>query len=204
MTTTTVTTPSRIRTAGLLTVVGAAIGAIGGLVMAFYPPAVGEDRFSYPFTPTGHRIAETAFAVNHVLLLIGVLAVGWAGAAGRGRAGRVGLGATAAGLVLITLCEVGAILLAGSAYPTDRTDLLDMGYGVSSILIGVGLIVAGVAVVRAGRWRGWTRWAVLATGVAVFVVVLPGVFGPMVAGRLVLVAWMLLWAAVGLALVRES
>jgi len=41
---------------------------------------------------------------------------------------------------------------------------------------------------------------VLVCGVAVFVVVIPGVFGPFLAGRLVLVAWMLMFAALGVAL----
>ena len=65
---------------------------------------------------------------------------------------------------------------------------------------GVG--IAGVAVVRTGRWSGWARPTVLLCGLAVFLIVLPGVFGPFVAGRLALTAWMVLFGALGVALMR--
>jgi hypothetical protein len=201
---TTLTAPARAYTAGALCVAGAVIGIAGGLVMAFTAPAVRPDRFSYPFTPTGHVIAEISFAANHLLLLAGVLGVGRAAATGRGRLGRTGIALTVAGLVALTLCEVGAVLLADSAFPTARTDQLGIGYGASSILIGLGLTLAGVAVIRARRWTGWPRYIVLACGLAVFVIVIPAVAGPMVAGRFALVAWMLLWAGLGIALTRSS
>lgn len=203
MTTTLTAAPARVRTAAALCVAGALIGVAGGLVMAVIPPAVGPDRFSYPFTPTGHLIAEISFAANHLLLLAGVLGLGRSTATGRGRLGRAGIALTVAGLLALTLCEIGAMLLAGSAFPTTRTGQLGVGYGAASILTGVGLTLAGVAVIRARRWTGWPRYIVLACGLAVFVVVLPAVSGPMVAGRLALVAWMLLWAALGIALTRD-
>jgi hypothetical protein len=82
------------------------------------------------------------------------------------------------------------------------SDALDVGYGVASIIIGVGLTLAGVAVVRTHLWLGSRRYVVLVCGVAVFVIVIPGVFAPFLAGRLVLVAWMLMFAALGVALIR--
>jgi hypothetical protein len=195
---------SRVATAGWLCAVGALIGAAGGLVLALVTPAVGPDRFSYPLSPDAHRIIEIVFTVNHVLLLVGVLALARTGAAGTGRAGRIGLRVTAAGLVLLTVCEVGAFLLAESANPTGQTDLLGGGFGVSTVLIGVGLLLAGTAVIRERRWSGWARHVVLVCGLAVFVVVIPGLMMSMVAGRLVLVTWMLIWAGLGVALVRAG
>jgi hypothetical protein len=190
--------------AGLLCVLGAAIGAAGGLALVFVTPAVTPDRFSYPLSPGAHRLAEASFAVSHVLLLIGVLGLVWAGATGGTRLGRAGITTTVAGLAVLTGCEVGAYALAESACPTAATDRLEAGYGVSTILIGVGLVLAGVAVVRAHGLAGHARYLVLICGVAVFVVVLPGVMGPMVAGRLALVAWMVLWGVLGVALVRHD
>lgn len=196
--------PSSVRTAGLLCLVGAVIGMVGGLVTGFISPAVASDRFSYPFTPTGYVVAEISFAVNHVLLLVGVLGVAWSGAAGARRLGRAGVRVSVVGLVALTLCELVAIALADSAYPTSRTDLLETGYGISTILIGVGLVMAGIGVVQTGRWSGWSRYVVLACGVAVFVIVIPGVFGPFLVGRLVLTFWMLMFAGLGFALVRNA
>ncbi len=195
---------SFVKTAGLLCLVGAVIGAIGGIVTGFIPPAVSSDWYSYPYTPTGFRVAQLVFMSNHVLLLVGILGLARSGAAGNGLLGRVGLWISVVGMAALTLCEVGAITLATSPYPTPRTDLMDMSFGVASILIGVGLVPAGVAVAKARGWVGWRRFVVLTCGVAVFVIVIPGVFGPFLAGRLVLAIWMLMFAALGLALYTHA
>jgi hypothetical protein len=200
--TTTTTRSDFVRTAGRLCLTGAIIGVIGGLVTAYFPPAVATDRYSYPYSPTGYVVAELTFVLNHVLLLVGVLGVARAGAAGGGRPGRVGLWTSVVGLAVLTLCEVGSIALANSAYPTPRTDALGAAYGIASILIGMGLTLTGVAVARARLWTGSARYIVLICGIAVFVIVIPGVFSTFLAGRLVLVAWMLMFAALGLALIR--
>jgi len=197
------TRPEFVRMTGRLCLAGALIGVAGGLVTAFIEPAVGPDRYSYPYTPTGLVLAELTFILNHLLLLIGVLGLARSGAAGQGWLGRVGLWTSMVALVALTLCEVATIALADSAQPTPRTDTLGMAYGVASILIGVGLVLAGIAVARTRLWTGWARHIVLTSGIAVFVIVIPGVFSTFLAGRLVLVIWMLMFAALGLALIRS-
>ena len=94
--------------------------------------------------------------------------------------------------------------LATSSYPSPGTDFMDMAYGVASILIGVGLTLAGLAVVRAGEWTGRRRFVPLICGVAVFVIVIPGVFGPFLAGRMAIVVWMLMFSALGWALYTRA
>ena len=195
---------SFVKTAGLLCFVGAIIGVISALVTAFIPPAVSPDWYSYPYTPTGFRVAQFVFILNHVLLLVGILGLAQSGAAGPGRLGRVGLWIAVIGMVTLTLCEVGAMTLATSPYPSPRTDFMDTSYGVASILIGVGLTLAGVAVARTSKWTGWHRFVALICGIAVFVIVIPGVFGPFLAGRLVLAVWMLMFAALGWALYTRA
>lgn len=191
---------SFVRMAGLLCLIGGVIGVISAFVMAFFPPAVSPDSYSYPFTPTGFLVAQFVFMSNHVLLLVGILGLARSGVAGTGLLGRVGLWISVTGMAALTLCEVGAMTLASSPYPSPGTDFMDMAYGVASILIGIGLTLVGVAVMRAGEWAGWRRFVVLVCGVAVIVIVIPGVFGPFLAGRLVLAAWMLMFAALGWAL----
>lgn len=64
--------------------------------------------------------------------------------------------------------------------------------------------VAGIPIARRGLLTGWARWVVPVAGGYVFVVLFPAVFGPMVAGRLAIGAWMLLWAAIGWAVARRT
>lgn len=199
-----------VATAGLLCIAGAATGVLGAAVLALAPPAVGTDRYSYPLTPAGHVTIQLLFAANHLLLLGGVAGLARSGAAGSGRAGRAGLWTAAAGWILLTLCELRGAMLADSPYPAPATDVLDAAYGISTILIGTGLVAAGVAVARAGVWSGWRRWVTLACGGAVFVVVLPAVFvvipgvDSFLVGRAALGAWMLLFAALGWAVHRAA
>lgn len=194
--------PTFVHTAGLLCLAGAVIGVAGGLVTAFIAPSVGIDRYSYPYGPTGYVIAEVSFALNHVLLLIGILAVARSGATGSGRLGRVGVRISIAAMALLTLCELVSIGLLNSPYQSSRADALGAGYGVATIGIGVGLILTGIAVVKTRTWTGWARFIVLACGIAVFVIVLPGLFGPFLAARMALTVWMLMFAALGLALLQ--
>lgn len=195
---------SFVKTAGLLCLVGAVIGVISALVTAFIPPATSFDRYSYPYTPTGHLLAQLVFMSNHVLLLVGILGLARSGAAGTGLLGRVGLWVSLVGMAALTLCEVGAMTFATSPYPGPGTGFMDTSFGVASILIGVGLVLAGVAVAREGEWSSWHRFVPLICGVAVFVIVIPGVFGPFLAGRLVLAVWMLMFAALGWALYTRA
>lgn len=193
-----------VRTAGLLCIAGGVVGAIGGVVTATIAPAVEVDRYSYPYTPTGFLVAQLVFILNHVLILAGVAGLARSGAAGTGRLGRSGLWIAAMGWVALTLCEVRAMTLANSPYPAPSTDVLDGAFGMASILIGVGLVLAGIAVVSANVFSGWYRYITLACGVAVFVMVIPGILGGFLAARIVLTVWVLMLAALGYALYAES
>lgn len=195
-------TTSLVPRAGWLCLTGAIIGAAGGLYLAMISPAVSTGQWSYPLTPTGFLAIQTVFVLNHVMLLAGIAGVLRSGAAGSSKTGRAGTWIAISGMVLLTLCEIRAMTLANSAYPTPQTDTLDMAYGISTILIGIGLTALGVAVARAGVWTGWQMFIVLITGVAVFIIVIPGVFGSFLAARLALITWMLMFAAMGAALLR--
>ena len=79
-----------------------------------------------------------------------------------------------------------------------------MSFGVASILIGVGLVLAGVAAARADEWTGWRRFVALICGVAVFAIVIPGILGPFLVARLASTVWMVMFAALGWALYTHA
>jgi hypothetical protein len=193
-----------IRTLGRLCLAGGVIGVIGGLVTAFVPAAVGTDRFSYPYTPGWYLTAETAYLLNHVLMLAGAVGVIRSGVAGTGRLARSGGTLAVSGLVALGLCEVAAMFLLHASASSPAAGWLGAGYGVASLLTGTGLVLLGVAVARTAVWTGWRRWIVLTCGAALFLVVLPAISGPFLAGRLGLVAWLTLFIALGIALARPA
>lgn len=189
-----------VKTAGLLCFAGAVIGAIGGIVTGFIPPAVSPDSYSYPYTPAGFLAAQFVYALNRGLLLVGIFGLASSGAVGTGLLGRVGLWISVAGMAALALCEIGAITLAASPYSSPGTGIIETAYGVATILIGIGMTLAGAAVARPGEWHGWRRYVTLACGVAVFVIVIPGILGSFLAGHLAITTWMLMFAALGWAL----
>ena len=194
----------RIRTLGLVCAVGGLLGAASVVPMLAVPPMVGPDRFSYPFSAGWYIAAEVFFALQHLTLLAGV--VGLAAYCSRygSRLVRVGLVVTGLGVVTLVGCEV---LAATAAYePSDSPWAMTVGssYGVAMLLIGVGLVIAGLVIVRRRMLTGWARWITLVTGGYVFGILFPAVFGPNVAGRLAIGGWMLGWAALGWAVARAE
>lgn len=64
--------------------------------------------------------------------------------------------------------------------------------------------MAGIAVIRAGLWRGWRRVVPLVLGVYVFVPMTPALFGSYVLARLAIGGWMLGFAFLGWALIKTA
>lgn len=133
-------------------------------------------------------------AALHIRQLAGVLALGRTGLAGTAGLARAGLG-------LATLGGLG--LIAG-----ELTYLVDIGasdtvFGVASVASGLGMILAGVAVLREGRWAGAARFLPLAIGVYMLVVLMPVVVVASGAAVIVIAGWAVLWVLLGLALAAE-
>lgn len=202
MSTTDTSTNSGERTAGTICLWAGFIGAAFGLWMIVLTPAVGDDRWSYPFTASTFTVVQIAFFLQHLGLATGLLAL--RRASGPGRFGRGAVVASVIGMLLLAVMELVAISAKDSAYPTSRTDVIESAYGVVSMVIGLALVALGVAVLRAGRWVGGQRWIPLALGVYVFVPMTPGIFGPYWLARAVITGWMLLFALLGWAILRSG
>ncbi len=188
--------------AGIVCLWAGLLGAASGIYLAVVTPVVSPERFSYPLESAQFAFIQVWFVVQHLGLLVGIIALGATGAAGLGRSPRVGQAAAVVGVALLTMTEGVAILAATAAVPSTLVTVLEVSYGISSTLIGVGLVMVGVGVLRSRTWRGWRRFLPLAIGVYVFVPMTPALSGPFVAARLAISGWMLLFALLGWSLMQ--
>jgi hypothetical protein len=197
----------RIRTGGWVLLVGALLGAASGLYLAVIDPVVSEDRFSYPLSASGFTWIQLWFGIQHLALVVGLLALWSTGAVGPSRSGRIGHLVAVVGMLGLAATEVLAIGARDDGLDSALVGVLNGLYGITSIAIGVGLVTEGLAVRKHGAWTGWRAWIVLALGVWVFVPMTPAIALSVLGARLAISAWMLLFAVLGLALVagtRES
>jgi hypothetical protein len=159
------------------------------------PPLLCQDD---EFRASVDVVVQVLFFLQHVLLISGQLSLSRSGALGSSTAGQVGIKIAIVGTAALALSELWAISAADAANPSRQTSVIESSFGVESLLIGVGFVLAGIAVWRAGVWGGWRRAVPLALGVYVFVVLVPGLgAGSYVLARLVIGFWMLLFALLG-------
>jgi hypothetical protein len=135
-----------------------------------------------------------AAALGLVLIVVGVAGLARSGLTGSGWPARIGTGAALLGLAVFALAHALAAVVPGG----DDTPLFPIG----GVLSAVGMVVAGVAVLRAGRWSGAGRLTPLVCGLYPFVVLIPAfaLFGepnfPAIAGLGAV------WGLFGIALAR--
>jgi hypothetical protein len=194
---TTTVVPRSTALAGRVGVVGGLLGALQALALLIallLADPADADRFSHPLPPGVWSVAQVTFFVQHLLLVPGVLAL--IPMLRDSRLAVRGLVVTAGGVVLLALMELYAITAASSSATDPQAELVSSLYGVPTIILGVALTVAGIGAARLPL-AGWRRWILLASGIYVFVVLLPAIFGPAEAGRIAIGVWMLMFAAMG-------
>jgi hypothetical protein len=189
---------------GWLGLLAGIMGPASAIFLLMVEPAVGRDRFSYPFTPAGFVAAQVWFSIHHLGLLAGLYGLLRSGAIGTSRLGRIGSWGAIVGMGLLSIVELVAISGSDAARPSPSANLIESLYGIPSVLIGLSLIAAGIAVIRAGRWHGWRRALPLLLGVYVFVPLTPALFASYEAARLAIGGWMLGFAVLGWALILTA
>ncbi|EON22822.1 hypothetical protein CF8_3425 [Nocardioides sp. CF8] len=198
-------TNSRTRMAGLACLLAGLLGAAGGLYLALRTPLVAEDMWTYPQRAGGEfATTQTMFALTHVGMFLGLLALGWCGAVPPSRWARIARAAVLAGMALLAVNELVAITVAGE--PSDSASAGNVGavYGVATLMIALGMIVAGAAAIRGGAWSGWQQWLPLVVGAWLIVPTMPALFLEGDAARLALGGWSLLFALLGWVLWRDE
>jgi len=205
MTMTTDRTSSLIVRLGWVCLVAGWLGVAGAANAAIVEPAVAEDRFSYPFGPTAFITWAVFFFLQHVALVGGLYGFVRSGATGTGRMGRWGGWGAVVGMGGAAVAELVSISGVDSARSSARADAIGVVYGFASVLIGVGLVLAGIAVIRAQRWHRWARIVPVLLGIYVFVPLTPALLvsrDPV--GRIAIAGWMVGFAVLGWALVRKG
>ncbi len=176
--------PSPLMLSAWSTITGAMLTIVLGIPLASFQAQV---------PPPWWIPALNAF--SHLLLLAGVIGLARAGVAGRGGLAASGLGLTLLGLAVLTVAEVSWLAGLGA------TDAL---YGIATLAMMLGLILAGVAALRAGRWTGWHRFTLLACGLYIPLVMLPSFALPGLAMNYAIGLWGVCWLLLGLALRAEA
>lgn len=146
---------SFVRSSALSLILGALLQLVLGTIQHVAPVWPPSLAFS---------IRNSAIALSHLLVLIGVIGLARTGAAGNGWLGKIGLG----------IAIVGGILFIPSELLIQFNQTLGSNLdGMCAMLLGLGLVLAGIAVIRARQWQGWHRVMPLLTGLYVFLVIFP-------------------------------
>ena len=112
----------------------------------------------------GFYATEAAWLPVHALVLVGLVGLRHARVIGESPWGRAGLHLAIAGRVVFLAGEVTAILVGHGELAL---------FPVAAVSTGIGMLMAGVAVVRARRWQGWRRLAPVAMGAYPFIFMFP-------------------------------
>jgi hypothetical protein len=149
------------------------------------------------FTPGGalSYFDQGLFLIGQCCYLICVLGLLRSPLAGDGWAARAAVGAFLLGQALLVIGGVISLIVG-----TNELVIMPIG----GLLTSLGALFSGVLVLRAGRWRGWTRYAPLALGLYFLALVLWAIITgnePTLALELL---WQLPWLLIGLGLTQNA
>lgn len=156
-----------------------------------------------PFAKVPYIGSQVLFALQHALLVPGLVVVWRLTKPTAVRSTQVGLVLTVVFTVISSVIELAAIAGAGVSDTSGTANALGAAYGVMTLGLGVGFILAGIGFVRRPFLPGAIgRWVYLAIGVWTFFPMLPSLFMPLIWGRITVGIWYLMYAGIGLALIR--
>jgi hypothetical protein len=175
-----------VRGAGMLLTIGALIGMGIGVKEGVAPT---------PFGTAENIVMQAIVIINNTLLLVGIIGLARSGAAGNGRLGRIGLGIALTASVLFLPAEVLVAI---------NEELGGALLGLCALAQGLGLLLAGIAVLRAGRWSGWHRFTPLLCGLYTVLVLIPALALSDGYNTWALAGWQIPFGLLGLALRQQG
>jgi len=178
----------RVKLAGTLYMAGGAI---------WFLWIVGATALGLPWRQsqtTAFYVAEALFVVIQLLLLVGFFGIWWSGGVGRGLFGKIAFGLGVLGHLLFVLLESHSLII-GELSPA---------FPLAPLVSAVGILLTGIAVLRAKQWQGWTRWMPLLTGLYPWLFMFPFVFINGEASDYAIGLWGLVRLALGLAIRAQA
>ena len=127
-------------------------------------------------------------------MLCGFFGLHWGDGVGRGRFGAIAFAIGVLGHLIFVAAEI------HSLSQRATSDLLPLG----AIVSAVGLLLTGVAVLRAKQWQGWTRWAPFLTGLYPWLLMFPFIAIADEPNLYAIGGWGLLRLVLGLAIRQQS
>ncbi len=197
--------PSTARAIGWLTVVSALAGTGLAVAIIMWPEQVPDTRWSFPFAAAPYVAFQVSFCLHHLTLIPGLALVArWAWPHAT-RTTRIGFGLTVASTALGAAIELAAVSAARVSATSALANTLGAAYGVMCLGLGVGFVLAGLALRNRPLVDGLLgRWTYLAIGVWTFFPLLPSLFMPMVWGRITIGTWYLMYVGIGVTILRTS
>jgi hypothetical protein len=175
-----------VRSAGAWLIAGSLLGIGIGVKEAFAPT---------PFGTFENVVMQGIVIVANTLTLVGVVGLARSGAAGEGWLARVGLGIALAASALFLPFEVLVAI---------NLELGGALLGLSALMQGLGLLLAGIAVLRVGCWDGWRRFTPLLCGLYTFLVLIPALALSDGYNAWALAGWQIPFALLGVALYQHG
>ena len=158
--------PGSLRAAGTACAAGGLVLAVGGFLTQIVQAStsVSDQLWRYPWTSGASVVTSLAWAVGQALLVLGVVGLRRSGVAGLTRTASAGAGLAIAGTALILAGHLASIAVRDRTVHDTAAQLVGGAFGLGTALTAIGMLLAGRATLRAGRWHDWRRFTPLAVG----------------------------------------
>lgn len=127
--------------AGVLVIIGAVLPLVLGATLGSITTVDGKGTWAYPMQPTAFLLLSLGLAVSHLLVLIGYFEVARRTTGAGSKFAAVG----GLGTAIVAACEVWSALVAKTDLDASVIGALNTSFAVSSIVILVGTLGAGIA-----------------------------------------------------------